>query len=524
MAPRVFKAMRLAVFLAAWAAGLVLLFERVHAPEVLLGRARRCPERIDDADLETLRRAALADRYCASEALEAAGFLAGRGRERDAAQVFEHLVSTRDETPFAALRQADALSAERDFAEAQARLLAAWQSLPHQILAATTPEARVVEGFILLRLARNAVGAGWQEKAAHYYEACLAKSPDSVTARREYAALLLAAGKVRPALNEYAKLAGRDPDAQKWLVPVVETAISAGEYPAAEAILRGAEEARSSFELRRTLAIVLSRQGRTSESLALYDDLVRERPNDRTLRVERARGLFDAKRYEEFLDASRDLAEADPTGIALRMLRARAALSVGDCRQAVAECDAALKASANHREAAVLRAICLLRDGDHASAREALEALHRNLPDDAEVRGLLAQACLLDRRYDAAVGHFRALGHKALHDAEVLQGYAQALVAAKTASREDAAALETLAPSLVPDRLRDWPAARLACVGRALAMVGDKPKAAALLEAAVAKLPQDRKLRLELADLLQELGRYDEAAKHYRVLTATTAP
>ncbi len=79
---------------------------------------------------------------------------------------------------------------------------------------------------IVLHLARNAVKAGWYEKAINRYRSYLKANPGDDDVRGEMAGVLLISGEKEEAIVEYQALADAHPDAARWLLLLADAALT----------------------------------------------------------------------------------------------------------------------------------------------------------------------------------------------------------------------------------------------------------------------------------------------------------
>jgi predicted Zn-dependent protease len=138
---------------------------------------------------------------------------------------------------------------------------------------------------------------------------------------------------------------------------------------------RSAAEPADAAETEVVRARILARIGRFEEALAAYRALLGRRPEDRGLREDFVEVLLDAGLHEHAAVSLDRFLTADPASVRLRRLRARLDLERGDPREA---------------------------------ARR-LEALARELPQDAGLTAELASAELAAGHWTRAAGLYRGL-------------------------------------------------------------------------------------------------------------------
>jgi tetratricopeptide (TPR) repeat protein/cellulose synthase/poly-beta-1,6-N-acetylglucosamine synthase-like glycosyltransferase len=171
---------------------------------------------------------------------------------------------------------------------------------------------------------------------------------------------------------------------------------------------------------------------------------------------------------------------------------------------------------ANPKDAKAARklASALAANQKHAEAVKILRGLESTGPNDPEIATDLALAVLWSGQYDEALQRLEVLLAKGLSP-RLAEGY---LDAAAMVKKLDVLAQKKLVLAIFEHagamELSSTKQRQLAWV---LRRVGEKEKAVALLNALVAASGAPE-VRLELAQTLDDLGRPDEAAKHYRIL------
>lgn len=167
------------------------------------------------------------------------------------------------------------------------------------------PEARYL-------LAMAAYQKGRREEGLDELRQVVAEEPDLVAARRSLASILAQSGDRAGARRQYMEILERDPSAEGRAAAAIQLgqlARAAARRPEAESRFRQALELDpSSPEAAQALATVLAEQGRSEESLVLYEGLIQRRPQALELRLGRAGALAAAGRFGDARNAlERDL-------------------------------------------------------------------------------------------------------------------------------------------------------------------------------------------------------------------------
>jgi len=169
-----------------------------------------------------------------------------------------------------------------------------------------------------------------------------------------------------------------------------------------------------------------------------------------------------------------------------------------------------LSASERDRLHAAARAI---RDGQLDAADRLLDQLHRLVPRQAEVLRLKGIAATRRRRVDDAVAALRKALTLAPDDALAMNDLASAL--AQRGDVDEALTTWRQACVAAPDYPMAW-----FNLGRNLQQLGDSAEAVRALEQAATLAPDLLPAHILAGDALVHLGRFDEAATHYRATLA----
>lgn len=543
----------IALLAAVLAAALYVAFRAVYEPQLALRAQQRLPAP-GEFELSRLLRLALADRFDLTDTLKLIKMLEDADRVDDAMDVFTRLRARYPNALQICMWHAERLQryGRWDAAEAQylkmlgilaergstgSRPLNGFWRASHRELAMAQHGADMPSGLmsvsaedIYRRLAENAMAAGLAsdgeerarrlEKSEGFFKSCLAINPGHHATRGDYANLLLQLGRPADSLRQYQLLLETDPRNLGWLVSAAIAAAADRQFAAAESHIRAALRIENRPEWRLEMARFMSWAGKHESAIAEIEALIAEHPETLEYQRNRADFLLNARRHREYLAETALLAARNPLDLDLRLNRLRAMLGLGLYPEAAQEAASLLALYPEHFEAAMLKAEALLWSGDYRSAQADLGILERAAPADDRVLKRLAQAYLWDKLYDKALDYFRRLNPAEMTDSEVAQGFAEAIVGAETPATDDADRIFAMYNAINRSPETPRPLPMLAAVGRALRKTGRVEEAVELLRAAARRAEANLKLRLELADLLQDIGRHEEADRQYRLITS----
>ncbi len=552
MKPASRKISLIAVFMIALIAALILLFRVIYEPQLALRKLQRSEE-ADPNEMERLLQISGENKFDLTDTLQLAGMIEAEGSEDEALALFENLVKRYPGAPVIKLWYAERLQQYSRWNEAEIQYLALlveigenshstedrarkiWRAGEKDIAVARRvakiPQdlAGVSGEYVNIRLAENAMAAGmassgadraqWFDKSSSYFKECLKLDPDNHTVRGRYSNLLLQMERPAESLLNYQLLLETDPNNVGWLISAAIAAGANRQFDLAERYIRGALRIENRPEWRLELARFMSWGGKHDAALGEITALIEEQPGSQTFRQEHAQLLLNAGRHSEYLNNTARLAAADPLNLNLRLNRIRAMTGLRLYREAANEAAAALALFPDNREAAMLKAEALLWNNDYAAAQADLLLLTSAHPDDRTTRKRLAQSYLWDRRYADALRIFRTLRPESLDDFEAAQGFAEAVAGAGKPVADDAERIRAMHSAVTRRPSGDYPATMLSAIGRALREIGDNDAAVELLRDASQKAQANLVLRLELADLLESIGRHKEAGEQYRIIT-----
>ena len=315
-----------------------------------------------------------------------------------------------------------------------------------------------------LVLVQHWLTAGDAKAALAAAQAGAAALPSDLALQEALGRAQMASGDARQAQTTFTQLVSRQPGNPVALVRLAEAQTLGSDFDGAAKSLRKALEIQPALgPAKRALAAVYVAQGKPADALALARELQRSDPKD-------ALGFVIAGDVER-------LQRNWPAAIA-----------------------AMRSALANERSTqnAVRLHQTLLSAGKPADAEQAAQAWMRDAPQDAAFRFYLGDMALAQRQWAASEQHYRAVlqlqprnGLAANNVAWLMlqQGKPGALPYAKQANE------------LMPGQ-----PALMDTMASVLAAEGQLPKAIELQKEALARTPQDPKLRLNLARLLIQAG------------------
>lgn len=528
------------------------IFRTMYQPQLVL----REQGRLDAMDPETadhLLALGLEDRFDLTDTLELIQLLLRDGRTDDSLRVFQRLYERHPDVPGIAFWYATSLSENRRWSEAEKAYLdvAAWTEdrlresdgmdfsrardldLVMAYRRAGLPVTLMsVDPQLLYRhMGENALAAGmvstgteraeWFARAEGYFQNALKINPDAMDVRGAYANLLLQMDRHGDSLAEYLWMLEREPENTGWLESAAVAAAAGRDFEAAALHIRAALRLEENPRWRINLARYLSWGGRHDAALHEVDSLISAHPQTPEYIRERHQFLLNAERHTEFLEATDRWAARFPEEFPLRLERVRVMIGLNRYEEAARECAAILALDPDQFEAALLEGEALLWMGQHVAAQEKFRRLEEQHPLPA-VRKRLAQSYLWGQKPQQALPLFRKLDPASMYDPEIAQGYAEALALQEWVSSEDLNTVEAIHSRIRHQPDESWPPAMLAALSRVFTRADHPVEAVELLRSAVEYRPEDLSLKMELADLLHALGRFEEADELYQIILSLT--
>jgi tetratricopeptide (TPR) repeat protein len=259
---------------------------------------------------------------------------------------------------------------------------------------------------------------------------------------------------------------------------------------------------------RRGYALVLLRMGRAEESLAAYEDAIRDYPTDAVAQAGRAEVLKSMGRLDDALTAYDTVVREFPSNVVARTGRAEVLKSMGQLGDALAAYDAVVREFPSNVIARNGRAEVLKSMGQLDDALAAYDAVLREFPSNlfarngrAEVLKSMGQLDNALVAYDAVVREFPSNVIARAGRAELLKSMGQL---------DDALAAYDAV-------VREFPNNVIARTGRAevLKSMGQLDDALAAYDAVVCDFPSDVVARTGRAEVLKSMGQLDDALDAY---------
>jgi TolA-binding protein len=271
-----------------------------------------------------------------------------------------------------------------------------------------------------MHLAANAAAAGKKEQAIGYYDRIIAANPGGEIlgeAALKAALLQSETGKLAEAKKLFAKVASNK-DSGNWRslaqLGLLRMAAQSGDE---NAILKAAEGAtaidrENRPELLLLQATALRKTGKSSRSLELYDQVMREFPGSkeaaqapfqRLLALHSAKSPSLLEEIDQFL-----LTASDPSERAkAQLLKAEETLRLGKYKEAAAlyrALPAAALSADSKPDILYKEAWALVQSADEAAATEALTRFLETYPSDSRSPAALAQRALLKQQQKDLAG------------------------------------------------------------------------------------------------------------------------
>jgi predicted Zn-dependent protease len=180
---------------------------------------------------------------------------------------------------------------------------------------------------VLVSAARTAVQRRDWESAIARFEEALRLDPTDDALRAEFAGVLVQAGNVTRALEEYDRILLRNPDNRAVQDAAVDVCMSVRDFDSALARLqqyRSGREGDRDFMLRLARAYAWTQH--PDQAVEAYAGLAKQWPDDRAILEEYLSALLAARRYEEFVNLSGPFLEKYPENRTIRLFRVDALL------------------------------------------------------------------------------------------------------------------------------------------------------------------------------------------------------
>jgi tetratricopeptide (TPR) repeat protein/cellulose synthase/poly-beta-1,6-N-acetylglucosamine synthase-like glycosyltransferase len=426
---------------------------------------------------------------------ELAGTLAGVGKFRDALRMYEGLTLDPDDRyhlvgiyASALLRYREMLDEDPDDKDArrESEYVLGWKKTAEESVAQLQQRAGEPPGDrqLQVRAAEVTLWFGAYEKALRRFELLLEDQFDQPALWHSY--LDAAASSEAPFTTPQANL-----------IVQIHGQLAESE-PKVEYLSR--------------LAWVLHRLKEDAKVEKLLDRALALKPTEPGVRRELAGVLAAAGRHEQ----ARRLYDGLKLTFADKYRLAELDLAARKYDAAEKEINEILKARPEDLRAHVLLAAVYSGTKRYAEASRLYRKLLQDHPGDRSIPVRIAELALWGGDYDGALAQFQGILDRDPDQPALWKGYVDAAASATKLP-------DTLRRTIlhVYDRTRaakGTDAVFLARLAWVLRRVKEPGKSAALLEEALARQPDSRAIRQQLAEALQEKGDYDAAEKHYRIL------
>ncbi len=244
--------------------------------------------------------------------------------------------------PPAVAQDADVLWTPRKSVSAPPRLLPASRLEAPILLPSPTPvqpdaEPLDADRALLLGAARNAVKQQNWDQALARFEEYFKRYADDIAVRKEYAGVLVQAGRVRDALAEFQRLLARAPDDRSLLISLADVAVQAKEYALAiTTLIRALEAKPDDAEVAVKLARAYVFDEDFGAALQVYDQhLTRIRPDDEQAPRTLGDLLIDLERPGDALLFLKAQLDKKPADVEIQATLVRAFARLGDRSKAI---------------------------------------------------------------------------------------------------------------------------------------------------------------------------------------------
>lgn len=255
--------------------------------------------------------------------------------------------------------------------------------------------------------------------------------------------------------------------------------------------------------------------GKLQEGVERFERLLKFKPVDPEILNEYAGVLFALERWEDAEQVLRDIPKNPQTQRLLISLLTKQQR----WDEAQAECTAFLEQHPYDPHARRLLADVSSWNGDYSVAIQLYQRLTEENPEDQALQLRLAEVLLWAEEFDRAIVAFTPLLDENLLEASYLSDFVGASVGASVLTPKAQTALAQIAQGVEEGRITEEKL--IAQLSESLIRHHKPESAIGLLEKLVERDPENRRLRLRLADVLHDLKQYQRADKHYQHLLAS---
>lgn len=314
-------------------------------------------------------------------------------------------------------------------------------------------------------------------RAAEWYQRVLLKDPENLTARLSLAGAFSQIGEMEKALLEWRQVLIRDPQ---------------------------------HLEARMNLADGLRVTRRLDEAVSIMEGLVKTVPRLPGLKKKLAQALVAAQRNKEALPYLQEINRSDPNDLEVQLLLGRVLAAGKNYDQSLPFLETYLKKKPENPAALLEKARILLNQGQINQALDTFQQIRQLSPDDVEIQREIAEAFFAAGKVPEALAEFQVLGRRFPEEYQIQEKLGHLYL--QTKSYQQAVAAYEAALAIDPDYVY----AQLG-LARAYHLSGQKEKAVAFYQRLL-KSRENPEIKLELASLLIEMERFQEALEIYEGL------
>jgi tetratricopeptide (TPR) repeat protein len=370
------------------------------------------------------------------------------------------------------------------------------------VLKPNLDEARLELAQVLVTLER------WGE-AIIELEALAEHQPLNQKVQKDLADLLSQKKEYRRAIERYQWLLQKDPDNLPIRLSLASNYYQINEMEKAliewrQILIRDPQH----VEARTHLAEVLGATRRLDESIILLEGLVKQFPKQTSLKKKLVQNLISAKRNNEALPYLQDLNRQDPGDSEIQLWLAQVLSAGKQYDQSLTYLDAYLQKKPDQSSALLEKARALFFTGNYSQALEIYEKLRKTEPNDVELQREIAEAYFTFGKNKEAMAEYENLAKQFPNEYQLHEKIGELYLQNKNYSQAIPPFQKVL--SLEPENT--YAQLNLA---RSYNFSGEKEKALPLYHSFLSKR-NDRKIQVELADLLFDLQKFPEAFSIFR--------
>ncbi|MGA3083907.1 MAG: tetratricopeptide repeat protein [Thermodesulfobacteriota bacterium] len=370
------------------------------------------------------------------------------------------------------------------------------------VLKSNLDEARLELAHVLSTLER------WGE-AITEMDMVAEHQPLNQKVQKELADLLSKKKEYRRAIERYQWLLQKDPDNLAIRLSLASNYYQINELEKAliewrQVLIRDPQQ----VEARTNLADVLGATQRLDESILILEGLVKQFPKQMALKRKLAQTLVSAQRYKEALPHLQELVRQDPGEPEIQLLLAQALSAGKQYDQSLAYLEDYLKKKPDQSSALLEKARALFYTGNFSQALEIYQRLRKAEPNNLDLQREIAETYFSIGKKKEALSEYETLAKKFPHEYQLHEKIGELHLQNK--SYDQAIPPFKKALSIEPENI--FAQLNLA---RAYNFSGEKEKALPLYRSILSKR-NDRKLQVEMADLLFDTQQFPEAFKIFQ--------